>query len=358
MQQSIQQFLDSGDGPLAGIVQQFQEQGLDANEARDRSRTLLQHAQGVLVVLLASDQGLTAMPQMFYGVLNEEYQSAIVNNFRDDFPHKEDVQSALKQLEARIVDGASGTTLFIAHDGEDDPEHFWSEIAEEIVRGIDEGIFPQKPEQLAELGYWVASAMRSLVTAGTELSGDDLLYEMRCWLLASDLSSAEQAGGELLREYEPEDEELLKALEQFSVTAIRSREPQRVRAFFDTYADGIDDVLGGIYELELARFRAVAASAPGVEELQDAAERLQKSDKRSFRHTLNKEPLWVVTTEAPGELIDTAEAADRIERSITFVAKRLESATIPIYHDGDEIKIPAAALMAWKQVMDHFQLLD
>ena len=69
------------------------------------------------------------------------------------------------------------------------------------------------------------------------------------------------------------------------------------------------------------------------------------------------EPLWRVGVPC-SDLLDTQAAADLLDRSVSFVSKRLEQGTLPFRHDDGEVRIPEAALRNWQAVMDAHQLLE
>ena len=73
---------------------------------------------------------------------------------------------------------------------------------------------------------------------------------------------------------------------------------------------------------------------------------------------MNKEALWIVRTPPRGKTLETADAADLLDRSLNFMAKRIDSGTIPSYRDGDDVSIPETALQAWQAVVETFKLLD
>jgi len=117
-------------------------------------------------------------------------------------------------------------------------------------------------------------------------------------------------------------------------------------------------VIGPSYDLARAIVTLLAAAMAPAGELITAAERLIARDRKSARHDLTREPLWAVVRSDPGELLDTAQAAAAIGRSTTFVGRRLEQGTLPSHRQGEQLRIPKDALMAWKAVLDHFRLLD
>ncbi|MFW5845872.1 MAG: hypothetical protein ACOCXJ_06570, partial [Planctomycetota bacterium] len=186
-----------------------------------------------------------------------------------------------------------------------------------------------------------------------------LLLAARCAAAALDLDAALELSGRLLDDYEPEDEEALHLVEGLARAGLIARDPQRVAAFLaDRWAD-LNGIFGGpCYEAALARLRCLAAAQAPAAELIPAVELLKQADRKAFRHDLNREPLWAVVQEDPGELLDTAAAARRIDRSASFVAKRLEQATIPVTRMDGQLRVPARGLDAWYALMCHFGLLD
>jgi hypothetical protein len=73
---------------------------------------------------------------------------------------------------------------------------------------------------------------------------------------------------------------------------------------------------------------------------------------------LNREPLWHVTGKESGTLLSLQEAATKLDRSLNFVAKRLQSGTIPFIIKGEERHIPERGLAAWQAIMEQHELID
>jgi hypothetical protein len=119
-----------------------------------------------------------------------------------------------------------------------------------------------------------------------------------------------------------------------------------------------EQVLGKSYDLARAIFRLQASAQADADSLLSAAEMMMARDRKSCRHDLTREPLWAVRLPDPGQLLDTAQAALAIGRSHTFIAKRLEQGTIPSHRQGEQLRLPSVALLAWKAVMDRFSLLE
>lgn len=360
MQAAVDEFLATRAGPLAYLVDQFQQQGgLSPAEAAERVGLMLRASGGMLVVVQADDQGITTIPQLFFGHLDEPVIKQAVDTCGPDWPHKDDLRAALLGLRRVLERGQPApTALFATVDGRDDAREYWLDLAEHFLGGLDEGIFPGMSERQRDLAYWLSSALATLRLQGVELDGDELYAAARCQLLAGAVDGAMGATAELVSDYDVEDERLLVLLEHLVGVAIREGQPERAVTFLAEQAAAIDQVLGGLYELALVRFKAHAAAQADGATLVAAAAALKKADRKSFRHDLNREPLWQVTVKEPGELLAVEDVADRIERSVNFVAKRVESRTIPVVVDGDEVRIPAAGLAAWQAVVAEFGLLD
>ena len=101
----------------------------------------------------------------------------------------------------------------------------------------------------------------------------------------------------------------------------------------------------------------MAEQASTAEQLAQV-EALKKADRKSFRHDLNREPLWHVTGKESGTLLSLQEAATKLDRSLNFVAKRLQSGTIPFIIKGEERHIPERGLAAWQAIMEQHELID
>ena len=358
LESAVQRFLADGGGPLAGIVEQIKAQGVDPAEAAARARALFEAASGMLVVVLADNQGLVTIPQLFFGNLDDAFLDQAVKLCGDDFPDRDGLRGALIGLRTAAERGATWPRLYGGLSVPDSALAYWEGLGEQLVTGVDEGLFASSPERLADLAHWTAKALDEAATEGG-LDGDQLLLAARCHILAGEVEPACTDLARLLADYEPEDEALAVAVDQLALAAIRRDQPEIVRRFFAANAEALDGILGGCYELALPVFKVTAAAMPGYEALEAAAEGLRKADRKAFRHDLNREPLWRCAVDDPGELLETSEAAELLDRSINFVAKRLEQATIPCHRSAEgELRIPKQALLDWKRLMDHFELLD
>ena len=354
---AFDQFMADGTGPLGGVVEQFKAGGLDAAEAANRARMLFEAAQGMCVVVLVDDQGLFTIPQLFFGNLDDAYLDQVVELCGENFPDTDGLRGALIGVRTEAERGKVWPALFGGVQVPDAPRVYWEELGERLVAAIDDGLFGNSPDRLADLAHWTAAAIPA--SANGELDGDQYLVVARCHILAREIEQAVAAASALLQEYEPEDEALAVLVDRLSTAAVIAGKPHVAVDFFTAQAEALDAIIGGCYELALPRFRAVAASMPDAETLIAAAEGLRQADRKAFKHDLNREPLWRCAVEDPGELLDTGAAADLLDRSINFVAKRLENGTIPFYRTSDdEVRIPKAALEAWRAMMEHYQLFD
>jgi len=354
LERAIADYLERGAGPLQTIGKQFERDGVSGEEAAGRARALFAAAQGVCVVVLADNQGPLSVPQLFFGAIDEAYRKQTVELCGKDFGDRDAVAAAMLGLQRLQERGARWPDCFVAGDGAEDRGRFWTGLARLLVHGLDEGLLGGGAERIADLAHWIARALGEIGTA----DGEQLWLRARCQLAAGAVAEAAASTETLLRDFEVEDEALAVLLERLVDTAIARRGIAAVLRLLDAQRARMDEVLGGCYELALPRFKArVAAMAP-VADLIAAAEELRSADRKSFRHDLNREPLWRIAVEEPGELLDTLAAAELLDRSTNFVAKRLEQGSIPHWHDGDQLHIPKTALEHWRTLMERFELLD
>ena len=351
----VEEFTAHGTGPLEAVVEQLKQQGLDAAAASDQAKAMFANVQGMFVCVLSDDQGLSIIPQMMFGHLPDELIDHTATMIEQETGDQDGFRAAMVSLQSDLEKTQPWPQLFAAVSGEDDAESYWAELAEQLMAMQEHSIMPGMLDRLMDLAWWIVHAHRDL---GHELDGDELYALARAGCVAIDAEIACFFAHQLLKDYEPEDEELAILIEKMVDTALRMGKPQLMVDFFKANATSLDSILGGCYELALPRFKALAAAMVSTDELIAGAEQLKIADKKAFRHDLGREPLWVVRVDEPGELVDTNEAADILDRSVAFVAKRLEHATIPVFkHDG-EIRIPKQALLSWQTLMNTYQLLD
>jgi hypothetical protein len=360
--EGIARFQAQGDGPLAGLVQQFIAGGLAPAEARARLSEMLAAANGVLVTILGHDQGVQALPQLFFGRIDGPFIEHAVATATQQVPEQaETLRGLMRQLAVRSASAQDFTGLYASSDADADADAtaFWSELAADFLTGLDEGILPGGDSAQKDLAFWIAAGLSSLNAQGRELGGEDILAAARCLLLADELTAAGNAIDALLDQFEPEEETLHRLLSELVRSAIVVGRPAEAAALLERHRATIGLLVSSRYEIELLRFRALAAAASEPAVLLAAAQALAKADRKSARHDLNREALWAVPPQVDGgEALDVAQAAAHLDRSINFVAKRLETGTLPSSLRDGVVVIPARALDAWRAVAEALQLLD
>jgi hypothetical protein len=356
LQRAIHQFLADGTGPLAGAVQALRGQGMPEDAARGRAREMFQAANGMCVVVMASDNGVATIPQLFFGRLDEAWRAHALEACGKEFPGREALTKALADLAAKAQGGTQWPALIAGPEAGSNVLGYWLELASGVVASLDEGIVPVGGERLADLGHWVASAA-TLLAQNREVDADDLAAIARCFVIAG---SWREAGTALERAAAAElgDEETVELLAHWAEAAARAGDGREGAAWLAPRIAAFEQRLGRCYDVTRALFRLQAsAQAPG-DELLATVELMLARDKKSARHDLTREPIWNVRLADPGEILDTAAAATVIGRSPAFVAKRLEQGTIPTHRQGDQVRIPRGALEGWKQVMEKHRLLE
>ncbi|TVR14659.1 MAG: DNA-binding protein [Planctomycetota bacterium] len=358
MQKAIAAFLDDGRGPLQHLTDQFRSSGLSAAEAAMRARGMLEHAQGMCVIVQENDQGLNTIPQLFFGHIDDTFIDHAVLTCGEQFSHAQTLRRCLKNLARSLKPETPSYKCFALAQGSATPAAYWFDLAERLIGGLDDGVLPNLNARLRDLSFWIIHALSQRQEQENDWDGDALMLLSRLAMVAGDHQHVGRWMARMLADYEPEDEALLQALEQWAQEAITTGQPHLLSDFLAQQAEAINQILGGIYELELLRFKILAAGQASADDLLAQSDAMQRADRKSFRHDLGREPLWQVTIADPGPSIDVAEAADILDRSINFVAKRLDNRTIPHAWRGDELVIPRQALAAWKAVMDHHRLID
>jgi hypothetical protein len=352
---ALERFLADGSGPLAGSVQAFRQQGVPEDVARARAREMFQAAVGMCVVVLAGEGGLATIPQLFFGHVSEEWRRHAIDACGKDFPGREALAQALADLAAKGAGGTTWPALVAGPEAGSNVLGYWLELASGVVASLDEGIIPVGAERLADLGHWIGMAV-GLLAKDRPIDPDDQVAVARCRLLAGEWREAgaaiEQAAAEI------EDEELVELVAQVAESVVRSGQGREGAAWLAPRIAKLEERTGRCYDFARALFRMQASAQVAAEELLATAELMVARDKKSFRHDLTREPVWIVRLEDPGELLDTAAAATATGRSPAFIAKKLEQGTIPAHRSGDQIRIPAQGLAGWKAVMERYKLLD
>ena len=353
---AIEEYLRTGEGPLVATVESMAKQsGKSAEEAATQARQIFANATGMLVVVLADDQGLSTIPQLFFGHLEPDYCASIVESCGPALPEQELLGDAIERLKQLSAEGKSWPDLLISAEDHDAPIDYFEDLLDRLIVSMDEGLLIGGAAPLRDLAYWAAAGLRQL---SDELDGDQLYACARALTLAGEVMPACECTIAMMADYEPDGDDIATLLEAMLKAALGERETAVFRAMLRHTTPDCDAILPNSYEVARVRFQAAVADQAPSQELITLAERLQVADKRSFRHDLGREPMWQVAVAEPGELFDTHAAADYLDRSIHFVAKRLENASIPCWADGDQLRIPKNSLDAWRMVMEHFQLLE
>lgn len=368
-----QEFLQAGSGELSVLLQQLQQSGMDAAQAQSQCRQLLEAVQGMLVCVYNNDQGIQLQTHMFFGHLDNQYLDHLQST---DQEHAQDLRGLLETLRQQLsdVDSAHGPAnagflnakncyACLDADEGDTARDYWCELAESMLHGMDQGIMPGQRERLSDLAFWLCTWLPACVDvedAEDALDGDELLVLARCSVLMPDLEMALQFTAMILEEYEPPADEMLPLLEELTDLGIRQGCGLQVELCFAHYAESMQKLFCGAYEYDIAlmHFRALASAGVDATTLLLAAQRMHDADASSFRHDVNKEPLWRVSSKPQGRCLDTADAADLLDRSLTFMAKRIDNGTLPSYRQGEEVTIPEQSLLAWKRIVEHFHLLE
>ncbi len=361
LRQHITQFLADGSGPLADVAQTLQQQGATPAEAQQQARDMFTHAQGMLIVVLGGDHGLTTIPQLNFGHLEDSYLDHAIAACGEKFAAKNELKSSLIDLRNKAMGKTGWPGLIAGPSAGSNISAYWLSLAASLIEGMDEGMLSLAGagiERLRDLAHWIGSAMRDL---GKSLDEDEAVLCARCHLIAGEAEAAANCLDQLLHE-DADADSLAELVVHLSDTAIRTNIPVPAAAWLETFVPRFESMFGKCYELRIARFKLLAAAAAPQEHILSAAELLFAANKKSARQDLTREPIWRVVVD-PGVLLETAAAATVIDRSPAFVAKRLEQGTIPFYRSTvagqpDQIRSPEAALRSWYAVMQAHKLLD
>lgn len=343
-------FLRDGSGPLAATVGQLQGQGLAPAEAAATARQMLESAQGLLVAVVAGDHGVSTLPQPFFGHLDPGWRDGASRVLGPQFqaPFVAALESLAQRSSAAWPDTVAGPALA------GDLAAYWLELAHGCASAVEStGPQAQVDGRTADLALWVVSAIGAL---RPELDGDDHVALVRCAIAAGRLEGAcagiaacAAAGGE---------DAVIELLDTLAVATCRCGGDPAVEAWLGGEGMALAAGLGCAYDGALARLRVVAAAGAGEDRLRPAVDALFTANRKLARQALTREPIWQVTVADPGELVDTATAADLLGRSTTFVSKRLEARTIPLYARDGQVRLPRRTLLAWKSALDAHHALD
>lgn len=351
------QFLADGSGPLRQVADELGRQG--ASDPASAARAMLAAGQGMCVVVIALDHGVEVIPQLFFGHLDPAMRTQMIGACGEAFPDRAGLDQALVAL-ADMAATARWPAL-IAGPAAGDVALYWLELAAALLEGLDEGLaglgaLGGGRDRLADLGWWVSQGILH-TQAGKSVDADDLDLLVRCQLLAGDAPAAGQGIDALIRSGSADEEVIIELVNAFADGAIRSGQVLPAAEWLAGHLPAWAAALGGLYDLPLALLRLQAAAGVGSDLLLPTARLLSAANRKAARNDLTKEPLWQVVI-APGEVLDTVAAAAAIDRSTSFIAKRLEAGTMPWCRLGDQVRIPAQALNAWHQVMSELKLLD
>jgi hypothetical protein len=349
------QYLTDGTGPLTGIADELKRQGAPDPEAN--ARAMLAAAQAMAVVVIAPDHGIATIPQLFFGRLDADLRAQMVGACGTGFSGQEELQRALASLETQLAT-VTWPTLVAGPAWQGQAGSYWLELAAALLEGLDEGfdsIAAGGRERMADLAWWTAQGILTTHDGG-QVDADDLELLVQVQLVAGEPAAAGGGIDALIRSGEADEELVIDLLNGFVSGAIRAGQAAEAGTWLAAHIGPWSAVLDGLYDLPLALFRLQAAAGAPAEALVATARLLAAADRKAARNDLTKEPIWEVTGE-PGEVLDTAQAAAAIDRSTSFVAKKLEQKTIPWCRRGDQLRLPAGALAAWKAVMDDLGLL-
>ncbi len=357
----IAQFLADGTGPLEDVAKSLQSQGASALDAQIQARQMFAAAQGMLVVVMGGDHGLSTIPQLNFGHLEDGYCDHAVLACGANFTAGKELRAALSELKAKAM-GSTGWPGLIAGPGAGSKvDAYWLGLAALLVEGMDEGFASLSGagfERVRDLAHWIGAGVHD---SSKKLDEDAAVLTARCHLVAGEAEAAAGCLDHLLSE-DADADALAELVVHLSDAAIRQGIPVPAAAWLDTFIPKFEKLFGTCYELRIARFKLMAAAAVPTERLLDAANQLFAANKKSARQDLTREPIWRVVV-APGTTLETGAAAEAIGKPVTFVAKRLEQGTIPFHRlivagQPDHVRIPEAALKSWLAVMQAHKLLD
>jgi hypothetical protein len=361
LRKHIGQFLADGTGPLTEVAKSLQSQGASASEAQQQAREMFAAAQGMLIVVMDGDHGLSTIPQLNFGHLEDGYLEHAVRACGDKFTAAPALKTALLDLRAKALGKTGWPGLIAGPSAGSNVSSYWLGLAASLIEGVDEGVMSLAGagmERLRDLAHWIGGAIHDL---GKPLDEDEAVLCARCHLIAGEAEAAAARIDPLLNE-DADADGLAEVILHLSDTAIRTNIPVPAAAWLETFIPRFETLFGTCYELRIARVKLLIAAAVSAEHLLPAVELLFAANRKSARQDLTREPIWRVVVD-PGIVLDTTAAAALIGRSATFVSKRLEQGTIPFHRQSvadqpDQIRIPETALRAWFAVMLAHKLLD
>jgi len=127
-------FMEHGDGPLGGAVEALRAQGtVSREEALAQARAMFQAAQGMCVVVLAGEQGVATIPQLFFGHITPQWCQHAVAACGAEFPAKEPLARALQELGASAMQGRTWPALVAGPERGNDLLGYWLDLAGGVV---------------------------------------------------------------------------------------------------------------------------------------------------------------------------------------------------------------------------------
>jgi len=360
LREGITRFIVDGGGSLSEVVKVFQANGAALAEAQESARRMFTAARAMLVVVMAGDHGVTTIPQLFFGSLDDSFCAHALKACGERFSSGAELTAALHQLRARLQAGAAWPQTVAGPRSQGGGQAYWSELARLLIGGIDGGMLPAGSlERLRDLAHWAAAAGYALPPGG---AGGHTAQQVRLLLIAGEEQGACAALDQLLSAQADADA-LAELAVHLADAALARGQLQAAASWLAAFTPRFEAFFGPCYELRLAAFRLLAGAASAAPALLAGAASLLAANRKSARQDLTREPIWRVVAANPGRLLDTTEAAALIGRSTTFLAKRLEHRTIPWHRSaeaaaGEQLRLPEQALLAWKTVMDEHKLLD
>lgn len=349
LRQGIDAFLRDGSGPLAGVPQQLQAQGVP--DPLMAARHLLGQAQGLVVVVLGQDQGLSTIPQLFHGHLAPAVIDHLVAACGEGFAHAPALRQALTDLAAQLPERQFPHLIAGPAVDDHDRRTTWLDLVAGSLHAAESFALPgQGRERLTDFAWIIGHA---LTTLGGQFSLEEVDLLVRIHLLAGEPAAAGQGIDVLIRAGLLADEDLIEVLQAFVDGALAARQAGPAAAWLDHHLDAWEAITGPSYDLALAAVRLHAAAAsPG---LVAAAQRLAARHRKLARQDLTREPIWQVQAPDPGDLLDTNAAADLLGKSTTNIAKRLDARLIPWHQADDRLRLPRQALLHWKAALEAAQ---
>jgi hypothetical protein len=360
LSQSIARFLADGTGPLEDVVRIFQGKGAAPADALQQARQMFSAARAMLVAVMAGDHGPSTIPQLFFGQLDDTFAAHALQACGDGFPAGPAFTAALVDLRKRQSAGAAWPALIAGPGAGTGVAAYWDEIGRMLVGGLDGGVMPGNSiERLRDLAHWAAAAR---LAAPGVLGAASAQQVVRLQLIAGEVLAAATRLDALLSP-DADADALVELAVHIADAALANLDPVPTARWLTSFTMRLEALFGISYELRLAVFRLLAGAASPTPVMLEAAARLVAANRKSARQDLAREPIWRVVIPEPGVLLDTTAAAALVGRSTTFLAKRLENRTIPVHRQataqqGEQVRIPEQALVAWKAVMDEHKLLD